>query len=406
VDPRTGRLTPTADNGLSGNNQPSCEGDRLLLADLNDQLAFTRLTQLANRANVTFYAIDPRGLPAFDTPIDQQRTGQPAPGQGILPPPSQDSAMLVRRQGTLRDLANTTDGIALLNTNALEAVFRRIEADMSSYYLLGYHSTGKLDGRFHKIEVRVARPRVQVRARPGFLAVPPPAAVPASNVARPAGATLAADALKELAVIGRTPAVHLRGAIIGGALWIDAELPMRPFAAGTEIQLQVLDSKGEALGVSRRQLAAGARSFRQMIPFSAATGTLSVRARVVSTAGAAVLETLDLDAAAASKTALTTRRTGAGAAAIDSPAADLRFRRSEQIRVELPATGAPFTAQLLDRTGRELPIQLTVEERGDADGRRWASAGLPLAPLAQGDYVVQMAETGSIPVAVAFRVVP
>jgi hypothetical protein len=200
--------------------------------------------------------------------------------------------------------------------------------------------------------------------------------------------------------------VHLRGAITGGGLWIDAELSARPFAAGTEIQLQVLDSRGEAIGAARQQLAAGVRGFRHMIPLGAAAGTLSVRARLVSTAGAAALETLDIDTAAASKTALATRRTGAGAAANDSPAADLRFRRSEQIRVELPATGSPFTAQLLDRTGRELPIQLTVEERTDLDGRRWASAGLPLAPLAQGDYVVQIAETGSMPVAVAFRVVP
>ena len=36
---------------------------------------------------------------------------------------------------------------------------------MSSYYLLGYYSTGKLDGKFHAISVRIKRPGVQVRCR-------------------------------------------------------------------------------------------------------------------------------------------------------------------------------------------------------------------------------------------------
>jgi len=52
-----------------------------------------------------------------------------------------------------------------VSSNDLARSFRRIVDDLSSYYLLGYYSNGKLDGRFHTISVRVKRPGVQVRAR-------------------------------------------------------------------------------------------------------------------------------------------------------------------------------------------------------------------------------------------------
>jgi hypothetical protein len=58
---------------------------------------------------------------------------------------------------------------------------RACEAD------LAYHSTGNLDGTFHRITVRVTRPGVQVRARPGFLATPPPVTQTAASVRNTAG---------------------------------------------------------------------------------------------------------------------------------------------------------------------------------------------------------------------------
>src|SRR5439155_4609508 len=70
----------------------------------------------------------------------------------------------------LRTLAENTDGLAIVNSNDLAGGFKRVVDDLSSYYLLGYYSTGKLDGKFHSISVRVKRPGVQVRARRGYLA--------------------------------------------------------------------------------------------------------------------------------------------------------------------------------------------------------------------------------------------
>ena len=91
--------------------------------------------------------------------------------------------MLAGRINSLRTLAEATDGMAIVNSNNLAEGFTRVVADLSSYYLLGYYSTGKLDGRFHSISVRVKRPGVKVRARRGYLAATPAAAAATARAA-------------------------------------------------------------------------------------------------------------------------------------------------------------------------------------------------------------------------------
>jgi hypothetical protein len=76
----------------------------------------------------------------------------------------------------------------------------------------------------------------------------------------------------------------------------------------------------------------------------------------------------------------------------DVPTADLRFRRGEHLAVEVPVPrGAAASARLLDRTGKPLPIPVAAEVRDDADGSSWATARLAMAPLAVGEYVVEIA---------------
>ncbi|MGH9143917.1 MAG: hypothetical protein ACRD2I_22495, partial [Vicinamibacterales bacterium] len=93
----------------------------------------------------------------------------------------------------------------------------------------------------------------------------------------------------------------------------------------------------------------------------------------------------------------------------DVPTADLRFRRSEQVRVEIP-TGAneSLTARLLDRTGKPLSVPVAAAARVDADGSRWITAQLALAPLAPGDYAIEITvgAGGERRLISAFRVVP
>ena len=168
IDPRTGQLTGRP---LPGSINPNdCERDRFALSQLDDQQHFRLILDEANRANASFYPIDPRGLAVFDENI------VPAAGVGIgiSANPTvglvEDRARLNARNTSLRTLAEATDGIAVVDTNDLARGLRRIVDDLSSYYLLGYYSGGKLDGKFHSISVRVKRPGIQVRARRGYLA--------------------------------------------------------------------------------------------------------------------------------------------------------------------------------------------------------------------------------------------
>ena len=157
-------------------SQERCDKEQMELAMTDNERYIRDLFEDANRANVSFYPIDPRGLPAFDSDI----------GPNPPPPITVDHALLTQRIETLRMLAENTDGIAFVNSNDLTGQMRRLAADLTSYYLLGYSSTNaRLDGGFRKIRVRVTRPGVDVRARHGYRA----ATAAELTAARKAGAT-------------------------------------------------------------------------------------------------------------------------------------------------------------------------------------------------------------------------
>jgi VWFA-related protein len=161
VGPGGGLTSRINNGGFAPTDRTECEKDRADLAMVDHERVFRDLFGDANRSNVSFYPIDPRGLPAFDTPI------------GPDPPlsPAEDRAQLRSRTESLHTIAINTDGIALVNSNDLRKQIRRVADDLTSYYLVGYYSTnGRLDGRFRNIKVRSKRPGIEVRARKGYRA--------------------------------------------------------------------------------------------------------------------------------------------------------------------------------------------------------------------------------------------
>ena len=156
-----------------------------VLLDTQDAIA------AATRGNVSIYAIDPRGLTTGTEDLISVSSTLPDQSVGV------GSAMNEQRlaQDSLRELAASTGGFAALNQNDFARAFDRIVSENSSYYVLGYYSTNdRRDGRFRRLEVRVTRPGLRVRARSGYYAArgrrpnaPPP---PPSGLSAAVGAAI------------------------------------------------------------------------------------------------------------------------------------------------------------------------------------------------------------------------
>jgi VWFA-related protein len=428
IDPRSGRLTSDDTKNPNATGATDCERDRVALAELDGQLRLREIVNEANRSNSSFYSIDPRGVVVFDEQI------VPASGVGVGPfanptvMPVEDLSRLNARHTSLRTLAEGTDGLAIIETNAFGRGLKRIVDDLSSYYLLGYYSTGKLDGRFHAISVRIKRPGVQVRTRRGYLA---PTAAQArmlmTSTASP-GATPDAAAAAEthalevaigsLNVASREVPLRLHAAAGwtpagSAACWVVIEVGRaagsNDWKGGGQADVLVIDKAGATVATARGQIAPGASSVRVALPSgSLAPGDYDVHVRSKG-AGVSAASTdslrLVVPASPGATGALFFRRAQSAGNA-DVPTADLRFRRTDQLRLDVPTPSAEeVSARLLDRTGKAVPIPIAVSVRDDGDGSRWRTARVALAPFAPGDYVIELA-SGRERTLLAFRVVP
>jgi len=134
------------------------------------QSQMTDLIRSATKANVAIYAIDPRGLLALsDGNIELQSPTDPAPEAANLNERGLQNEMRLARE-SLQTFAEETGGFAVVNSNGFTNAFSRIVEENSSYYLLAYYPPNpKRDGKFHKIEVRVARPNLTIRSRRGYV---------------------------------------------------------------------------------------------------------------------------------------------------------------------------------------------------------------------------------------------
>ncbi len=120
----------------------------------------------ARRVNAAVYFLDARGLSAATTGMSAEvgtRTEFRDLGSWF-------TEARERGEGS-EGLAADTGGFSLRDRNDLAAGLARIGRESRSYYLLGYTpAKRKADGRFRKIEVKVARDGVAVRARRGYYA--------------------------------------------------------------------------------------------------------------------------------------------------------------------------------------------------------------------------------------------
>ena len=131
-------------------------------------------TDECNRANISIYSVDARGLVALSPGGGAHRAGgsgtQIFSGRASL----NELVRLTQSQEGLITLAEDTGGAALVDDNELVKIFRKAREDGSHYYLLGYQTPASpSDGRFRRIEVRTEGSDRRVLYRHGYYAEKP-----------------------------------------------------------------------------------------------------------------------------------------------------------------------------------------------------------------------------------------
>ena len=138
----------------------------------DNQVQLRAAIDRAVKANVSIYPVDTRGLTAIvPGGSASQASGRGGAsmfsGRGV----SRQFDSQAASQDTLVALANDTGGKAFLDTNDFGAVYTKVIADTSAYYLIGYSSTNPArDGRFRRIKVRLQKSGLKVEHRNGYYA--------------------------------------------------------------------------------------------------------------------------------------------------------------------------------------------------------------------------------------------
>lgn len=138
---------------------------------IENQSELRAATNAAVRANLAFYTMDIRGLQALVAGGEAQnaslRGTSPYSGQATLNALNSNFTT----QETLVTLAADTGGRAFLDSNDFSKVFKGVQEDTSTYYVLGYHSTNPArDGRYRRITVSLKQPGVKIEYRRGYYA--------------------------------------------------------------------------------------------------------------------------------------------------------------------------------------------------------------------------------------------
>jgi VWFA-related protein len=343
---------------------------------------FQDLLRAANRGNTAIYSLDPTGL-----------GGRRNAGADVL-----------------QTLSAETGGRAIVNVNDLSQGLAQVVRDASAYYLLGYASQASLDGRYHKIQVRVKRSGLEVQARRGYWA---PGDADLERAAAAAADKPPGDIAEALAVFAKPRTgwpVHTWTGVARGEegrprvvfAWEPRAAPGEPAPRGLRVTLKA--STGDVV-FYEGEVPARDASGPSHVAFDAQPGALKLTVAVDRGDGAPPDEErhqLEIGDPASVPVWLSTPRIyrvrniveqRAFAAGSDpAPVAVREFDREDRlfIRIEAHAHDAavpPVSAQLLSRQGRKL-LDLPVTPPTPA--RRAHQIDLPLGSIGSSTYVIRI----------------
>ena len=244
-----------------------CEG---LTVSPGVEARFQSVIATANRKNVSVYALDAAGLRAHSKQAETALELKALAASAVTGIDRDDSKKwtedLERNEQLLKMdpsanlgiLTGQTGGILIQNTNDLDRGIGQINDDRRYYYALTYTPTNPvLDGTYRRIEVKVKRPGIEVRARHGYLAVPANEAAPVLTYEAPALAAIAAGQRPaEFPVQARALSVPMPGrlgltAIVasfpGHAVTFTEDPKVNSYAGDAIVVARVTDASGTPL---------------------------------------------------------------------------------------------------------------------------------------------------------------
>ena len=242
---------------------------------------FQRTIGEANRAGVSVYSVDARGLQlenvnATSLSMLQTAAGASSAQQAISTGSVTSeqarifdtalSSIHANTQETLSSLSVGTGGFLVANTNDFRKAFQQIGEDLLTYYELAYvPKLTEYDGRFRKISVNVKRPDVRVQSRSGYFALPP------GEDSLLAYETPLLAALNSIPLPKDVPflvrALHFRSSESGQEHSLIVEVPLRELAADLDREKKVYRTRLSVLALLKNEAGQVIDRFSRDFPF-------------------------------------------------------------------------------------------------------------------------------------------
>jgi VWFA-related protein len=345
---------------------------------LEQMQQISELTETANNNNTAIYTVDPSGLTGGNTDL-------------------------------LRTIAENTGAEAFVNTNAPERALRQVVREASAFYLLGYASSrNPLDGKFHKIGVKVRRPGIDVRARKGYWA-PDATQIEHARTEAAAAEAIPSDVTSAMTVLSAARAERSVDVWVGagrgdaGAAAVTVAWTPRAAAGHGDAPARNVSVVVKGAGGDRSfdaALDAGSLSF------PSPPGTLQLQTTVRDAGGNIldedrrpfVVPDFSSQSLAIGAPLVLRARTAAEARALGgvrqvTPFAGREFIRTDRLFVRFAiygtaASDAEVSARLTNKAGAAL-LDLPLTRRTASETEYQLE--LPLASIARGDYLIAVA---------------
>ena len=235
---------------------------------------FRSLMSTANRNNITFYSVDTRGVmtgaqtsgarsqltgAARASATKMTKTSGAVTKEEVMASDNAEVSGRANVQEPVRDLAESTGGFLIGDSNDLRVPLRHVNEEISSYYEVFFNpGIQNYDGSFRKIAVSANRKDLVIHARNGYFALPPEARAGGMEAFEVPLLKVLSDAKSSDDVKFRSGAILLQPGAEGIAVAVLVEVPLHelqpkpgPAKAALDVHCSLValvkDAKGEVV---------------------------------------------------------------------------------------------------------------------------------------------------------------